>query len=233
MYRALDVCDVEYVASLNTIPVIDGCSNKYHPSQALADILTMSEIAGGVEKIGKVAWLGIENNVSNTLAMACHTLGIALYIASPLVHENSIDEELTTIINTSSFIKRTSMEEALQNASFIHTDTWVDMEYFDTDGNVKKEFKTEFEKREELLLPYQISAQLLKAHNCNAKIMHCMPCHEGMEITRDAIDHKNSVIFYQAENRLHIEKAMLWWLFQELKKPTLSGLSEEKQKLNS
>ncbi len=83
MIRALKVADVEKAASYNKIPVIDGCSEKYHPSQTLGDILTMMEYSKGLKNIKKAAWLGIENNVSNTLKLACAKLGIKIAIISP------------------------------------------------------------------------------------------------------------------------------------------------------
>lgn len=212
MYRAIDVKDVEFMATLN-VHVIDGCSNKYHPSQALGDMLTMIEIAGSVEKVGKVAWLGIENNVSNTLALVCHKLGVPFWFASPLVHEPSIDPELVEIFNGSPHIHRGTIEEALAGASFVHTDTYADMEYFNSDGTVRADFASIYEERKQLFEPYQVSAALLKVQRSNAKVMHCMPCHVGAEISHDAMYHANSVIFQQAENRLHVQKAMLWWLF--------------------
>lgn len=215
VYRAIDAKNVEFAASLNLIPVIDACSNKYHPCQALSDIFTMSEVAGGLDNIGKVVWLGIENNVSNTLALVCAKLGIHIYLAAPLVHPESVDPNLQDVLKASPFVHRTlDIAEALEEASFVHTDTWMDMEYFDG-AHIKDAFKVEFQHRKELLMPYQISAELLTRYSCNAKIMHCMPCHEDYEITRNAIDHQNSVIFQQAKNREHVEKAILWWLFQE------------------
>jgi len=215
VYRALNVRNVEYAASLNMIPVIDACSNKYHPAQSLTDIFTMAEISGGIEKIGKVVWLGIENNVSNTLALLCAKLGIHIYIVSPMVDPDSVDKDLQHMLESSSFVHRTlDVGEALQDANFVHTDTWMNMEYFDKEA-IKSEFKEEFERRKELFFPYQLSASLLKKYNCNAKIMHCMPCHEGYEITRDAMDHPNSVLFQQAKNRYHTEKGILWWMFKK------------------
>ncbi len=217
MYRALDSKKVTTAVSQNIVPVIDGCSNKYHPSQAISDIFTMAEISGGIEKVKKVVWLGIENNVSNTLVLACLKLGVHVYIVSPLVDPDSEDEELKKMFNDSKFVHRTlDLKVALENADYVHTDTWLNMEFFEN-GKIKKEFTVDFEKRKSLLIPFQLSNELLEKYNCQAKIMHCMPCHEGYEITSDAIEHPNSVIFKQAENRLHAEKGMLWWLLSEKK----------------
>ncbi len=217
-FRALKARDVELAASFNQIPVIDACSEKYHPCQALGDILTMAEISGGTDKIGKVAWLGMENNVSNTLMLACAKLGIEFHIAAPEIDKDSIDAELNNQAEKTGMIKRTlDLKEALEGADYVHTDTWLNMEFFDN-GIIKPEFKEGFEKRKEKLMPYQLSASLIEKYCPNAKIMHCMPCHIGYEITRDAVDHRNSVIFDQAENRMHVQKAILLWMLDKHKK---------------
>ena len=212
MFRAMKATSVELAASFNIIPVIDGCSEKYHPCQALGDILTMSESAGGLANIKKVVWLGIENNVSNTLMLACAKLGIDIFMVTPEKDAESVDEDLMSQAEKTGRVHRTlDLREALSGADFIHTDTWMNMEFFDR-GKVKPEFEGEYKRRVNVFKPYQLNAELLTAHHSNAKIMHCMPCHVGYEISRDAIDHKNSLIFDQAENRKHIEKAILLWL---------------------
>lgn len=215
MYRALDAKDVEFVAGLNKVPIIDGCSNKYHPSQALADIFTMAEDAGGVYEIGQVAWIGIRNNVYNSLALACHKIGIILRTAPTPRHEPSIDEELDSILAEGLWVQDRSLDLALCGASYVHTDTYVDMEYFDASGKVKECFEDEYSRRKDMLAPFRLTPELLEENLCHrGKIMHCMPCHEGEEITREAIHHPRSLIFRQAENRLYVEQAMLWWLFK-------------------
>ncbi|MDP2599000.1 MAG: ornithine carbamoyltransferase [Candidatus Liptonbacteria bacterium] len=212
MFRALRAADVALAASYNKIPVIDACSEKYHPAQALGDVLTMVESAGGIEKIKKVVWLGIENNVSNTLMLLCAKLGIKIAIVAPEADPTSIDKELNAMAEATGMVSRTlDLKEALSGADFVHTDTWVNMEFF-ADGKVKPEFSEEYERRKKLFMPYQLNAKLIDSYAPQAKIMHCMPCHDGYEISRDAIDHKNSIIFDQAENRLHVEKGMLAWL---------------------
>lgn len=220
VYRALRAESVLKAASYNQIPVIDACSEKYHPAQALGDMLTMIERAGGLalstveglEKIRKVVWLGIENNVSNTLKLLCAKLGVDIFIAAPEADPASVDEELNRMAEATGKVRKTlNLKEALDGADFVHTDTWVNMEYFEN-GKVKPEFKEEYERRQRIFGPYQLNADLIEKYAPQAKIMHCMPCHVGYEITRDAIDHKNSIIFDQAENRLHIEKGILLWL---------------------
>jgi ornithine carbamoyltransferase len=212
MFRAKEFADVNTAAEQNMIPVIDACSEKYHPCQSLGDFLTMVEHSGGLENIKKVTWLGIENNVSNTLKLVCAKLGIDIFIAAPKVHEISVDEELDKMADeTGKVHKTTDMEEAMKDTDYVHTDTWMDMEFFE-DGEVKPEFKKEYDKRIEEFKPFQLNAEIIDKYSPKAGIMHCMPCHVGFEISRDAIDHKNSVIFDQAENRMHIQKAIILWL---------------------
>lgn len=214
MMRLMRVGDVALAASFNQIPVIDGCSEKYHPCQALADIFTMAEHSGGLEHVKKIAWLGIENNVSNTLKLACAKLGIDVFLATPEVNEASVDVELNDMAEQTGMIRKTlSVKEAVRDADYVHTDTWMDVEYF-KDGEVLPEHANEYERRKALLMPYQLNANVIETHAPQARIMHCMPMHVGYEITRDAIDHKNSIIFDQAENRKHVQKAILLWLLE-------------------
>ena len=88
------------------------------------------------------------------------------------------------------------------------------MEFF-KDGKVKPEYKEEFEQRKAKFMPYQLNAELINTYATDAKIMHCMPCHIGYEISRDAVDHPNAVIFDQAENRMHMQKAMILWMLEK------------------
>lgn len=209
MFRAKKAADVLNAASHNQIPVIDACSEKYHPAQALSDIMTMAEKSDGLKNIQKVVWLGIENNVSNTLMLACAKLGITFVIVAPEADKESIDGELNQLAEKTGKVVRTlNLREALANADYVHTDTWMNMEFFDN-GAVKLEFKEEYERRKKLFLPYQLNADLIAIYCPKARIMHCMPCHVGYEISRDAIDHPNSIIFDQAENRLHAQKAII------------------------
>ena len=212
MMRPMRVEDAQTAASFDQIPVIDGCSEKYHPCQALGDILTMAEYSGGLENVKKIAWIGIENNVSNTLMLACAKLGIKVALAAPEAHPASVDAELNAQADATGNVEHVQKpEEAVAGADYVHTDTWLDAEYFNN-RQPKPEFVAEFERRKAVFMPYQLNAALIDAHAPQARIMHCMPMHVGYEITRDAIDHKNSVIFDQAENRKHVQKAILLWL---------------------
>lgn len=215
MFRAKEYKNVETAASFNQIPVIDACSEKYHPCQTIGDLLTMAEHSGGLDKVKKVVWLGIENNVSNTLKLACAKLGIDVVLVTPKIHEISVDEELNKMADNTGHVTNTlDLKEALTGADYVHTDTWMDMEFFE-DGKVKPEFQKEFEARKKMFMPYQLNAKIIDETEPNARIMHCMPCHVGYEITSDAINHKNSVIFDQAENRMHAQKAVILHLLEK------------------
>lgn len=214
MFRALKAASVEMTASCNLIPVIDACSEKYHPAQALSDIFTMAEYSGGIQNVKKITWLGIENNVSNTLVLACAKLGIKVAIAAPEANPESVDYELNAQAEATGNVTRTlNLAEALKDSNYVHTDTWMDMEFFEN-GKVKPQYADEFERRKKIFMPYQMNASIINTYAPKAKIMHCMPCHIGYEITRDAIDHNNSIIFDQAENRMHMQKAMIMWLLR-------------------
>jgi len=215
MFRAKKAKQVITATTLDQISVIDACSEKYHPCQALADMLTMIEHSDGLENIKKVVWLGIENNVSNTLMLACTKLGIKFVMVAPEINRPSVDEELNKQAIATGLVERTlNLEEALKDADYVHTDTWMDMEYF-KDGEVLPEFEGQYKKRIETFMPYQLNAELVNKYCPQAKIMHCMPCHLGYEITRDAVDHPNSIIFDQAENRLHAQKGIIMWLLEK------------------
>jgi ornithine carbamoyltransferase len=215
MFRPQKAADVLTAASFNKIPVIDACSEKYHPAQAITDMLTMIEKSGGLENIKKVVWLGVENNVMNTLMLVCVKLGIKFTIIAPEADIDSVDEELKSQAAETGLVSRTlNLEEGLKDADFVHTDTWMNMEFFEN-GLVKPQMQAEYERRKATFSPYQVNAALIDKYCPQAKIMHCMPCHIGYEISRDAMDHPNSVVLDQAENRLHAQKGILMWLLDK------------------
>lgn len=217
MYRPLKHQSLVKAAKVATIPIINGLCEKYHPCQALSDVLTMIEKSGGtIEsfKGKKVVWLGIANNVSNSLVQACTKLGAKIILCIAEKDPAAIDEELENEAKKTGLYEETEDLSCLKDADFVYTDTWINMEFFDENGNVLPEFKKEFERRKKVFMPFQLNKALLDKYNCNVKIMHCMTCHVGYEITRDVINHPNSIIFDQAENRLHMQKAILLWLLK-------------------
>jgi ornithine carbamoyltransferase len=212
MYRPLKNKSLVETVKVSRIPVINALCEKYHPCQALGDALTMIEKSGGKVsdlKGKKVVWLGLGDNVSNTLVTACTKLGAKITLCIGEKDRDSYDPELEAQAKATGLYNETTDLSVVADADFVHTDTWINMEFFNPDGSVKESFKAEFERRKKVLLPYQLNKALLDKYHSNAKLMHCMACHVPYEISRDAIEHPNSIIFDQAENRLHVQKAII------------------------
>lgn len=202
MARLLRNADLQAMANASRVPVINGCDEKYHPSQAIADLMTVKEKKGTL-KGAKLVYIGIHNNVCNSLVEGCTKTGVKLITVTPIFNESSRDNELMEEAKkTGLWETTTDVKAAVKDADFVYTDTWIDMEFF-TDPK----FAAEKEKRLKLMMPYQINKELLK--NSNACIMHDMPIHRGYEITADAIASPKSVIYEQAENRLYSAKTIL------------------------
>ena len=201
MARLLCDTDLVKMAAASRVPVINGCDEKYHPSQALADLITIKEKKGKL-KGAKLVYIGVHNNVANSLIEGCTKTGIKLTTVTPIFNEAARDDELLSEAKKTGLWQSTlDAKKAVADADFVYTDTWIDMEFF-TDPK----FAAEKEKRIKLMMPYQINAELLKGSN--ACIMHDMPIHRGYEISAEAIESEKSVIFEQAENRLYSAKAI-------------------------
>jgi ornithine carbamoyltransferase len=202
MARLLYNADLMKMANASRVPVINGCDEKYHPSQALADLITIKE-KKGMLKGAKLVYIGVHNNVCNSLIEGCTKTGVKLTTVTPISNEATRDDELLAEAKKTGLWKSTlDAKSAVKDADFVYTDTWIDMEFF-TDPK----FAAEKEKRIKLMMPYQINAELLKGSN--AYIMHDMPIHRGYEINAEAIESPKSVIYEQAENRLYAAKAIL------------------------
>lgn len=188
-------------------PVINMLCEKYHPCQGLGDMMTIKEHLGAW-KNKKLVYTGIANNVSNSLVVAGTKLGMKVTLAVPEKDPDAVDLELEKEAKATGLYKETTdLKTVIKDADILYTDTWVNIEFMKD-----PKFAKEKERRLEKFMPYQINAVLLKETGNNAKIMHCLPAHIGYEITRDAIDHPNSIIFDQAENRLHAQKALMLFL---------------------
>ncbi len=202
MARLLHNADLLKMAAASQVPVINGCDEKYHPSQALADLITIKEKHGKL-KGAKLVYIGVHNNVTNSLIETCTKTGVKLTTVTPIFNEGAKDEELLAEAKKTGLWESTlDAKKAVKEADFVYTDTWIDMEFF-TDPK----FAQEKEKRIKLMMPYQINAQLLKGSD--PYIMHDMPIHRGYEISAEAIQNPKSVIYEQAENRLYSAKAIL------------------------
>jgi ornithine carbamoyltransferase len=202
MARLLRNADLQRMAAASRVPVINGCDEKYHPSQAIADLITIKELKGTLKGV-KLTFIGIHNNVCNSLIEGCTKTGVKLTTVTPIMNEHARDEALMDAAKKTGLWQTTlDAKAAVADADFVYTDTWIDMEFF-TDPK----FAAEKEKRLKLIMPYQINKALLKGSN--AYIMHDMPIHRGYEISADAIENPQAVIYEQSENRLYSAKAIL------------------------
>jgi ornithine carbamoyltransferase len=209
MARLMRHEDMKAMAEASRVPTINGCDEKYHPCQAFADLMTIKERKGKLKSL-KLVYIGVHNNVCNSLIEGCTKTGIKITTVTPIIHEPALDKELTENARRTGLYETTlDVKEAVKDADVVYTDTWVDMELF-----LDPKFKEEKEKRIKQMKPYQINAQLMKGSN--ALIMHDMPIHRGYEIDAEMINAPNSIIFDQAENRLHSEKAILLKLLNKI-----------------
>jgi len=208
MARLLKNSDLMLMAEASRVPVINGCDEKYHPCQAITDLMTMKEKKGTLEGV-KLVYIGVHNNVCNSLIEICTKLGVEITTVTPIIHEPAIDHQLLEEAKKSGFYKtETDVKKAVKDADFVYTDTWVDMELF-----LDPKFKEEKEKRIKLMMPYQVNSQLLA--ESKALIMHDMPIHRGYEISGEAVESPRSIIYEQAENRLYTAKAILLKLLEK------------------
>lgn len=178
------------------VPVINALSDWSHPCQAMADMLTIQEHLGTLPGV-KLAFIGDGNNVARSLAMACSKFDMIMTLASPVGYE--LDDETLTLANQSRHCLTQLHDpiEAVQDAQVIYTDTWISMGQEDQSQKRMQDFKN-----------FQVNDELL-SHAPEAKIMHCLPAHRGHEITDNVAESPNAVIFDQAENRLHFQRALL------------------------
>ena len=208
MARLLRNADLQRMAEASRVPVINGCDEKYHPSQALADLMTIKEKKGDLKGV-KLVFVGIHNNVCNSLVEGCTKTGVKLTTVTPMFNEPSRDEELMAAAkNTGLWETTLDVKRAVKDADFVYTDTWIDMEFF-TDPK----FALEKERRLKLMMPYQLNRDLLRGSG--AYVMHDMPIHRGFEISGDLVEDAKSVIYEQSENRLYSAMAILLGLLED------------------
>lgn len=204
MARVFDHQHVLTLAQWSRVPVINGLSDYNHPCQALADAFTILERRKKLAGL-TVSYVGDGNNVATSLMHISAKLGMHFRIATPLDYElpaPAVVKAREIAAGTGSQIfETTDPHEAVRDADVIYTDTWTSM------GQ-----ETETEKRKAVFPPYQVNEALVKLARPNVLVMHCLPAHRGQEITDEVADGPNSVIFPQAENRMHAQKAVLAWL---------------------
>ncbi len=200
MLRTGPHSNVTELAEHASVPVINGLTERSHPCQVMADVMTFEEAKGSIE--GKtVAWVGDANNVANSWAHAAVKFNFTLRIACP--KELSPDPALLEWVKKEggSVEVTNAPQEAVDGVDAIVTDVWVSMGDKDAD------------KRMKLLTPYRVDEKLMAAAARDAIFMHCLPAHRGDEVTAGVIDGAQSVVFDEAENRLHAQKAILAWCF--------------------
>ncbi len=200
--RLLHHDDLRTVAAAATVPVMNGCCDRYHPLQILADLQTIQEKLDRLEGV-RLTYAGVHNNVCNSLIAAGLKVGMEITVVAPEINAATVDEELLAQARSAGTYKTCDdLRRGVEDCDAVYTDTWLDMEYFDN-----PDFKEEKERRLALLLPYQLNRSVLEG--LDALIMHCLPAHRGYEIEGELIDDPRSVLFDQAENRLHSQKAAL------------------------
>ncbi len=201
LIRTYEHVKVELWASECSIPIINGLTDLAHPTQALADFLTLQEIYGELKGL-KLAYVGDGNNMLQSLLIGSAKLGIHLYAACPPEYQPSPDvlklAQKAASLTGADIIVTTDPYKATTNADAIYTDVWTSM------GQ-----ESENAVRESVLKPYQVNQRLLSAAKSGAVFLHCLPCNRGQEVTAEVVDGSSSVVFDQAENRLHAHKAIL------------------------
>lgn len=195
MARVYKNGDIEAMAQASKVPVINGLSDLWHPCQALADFMTLKEKFGNFKKV-KLAYVGDGNNVCNSLIVCAAKLGVQINVATPKGFEPC--QEAIEIGKKAGVLKLfNNAEDAVNGANVVYTDTWASMGH-----------ESEIEKRIEIFKPFQANKELMAKSN-NAFFMHCLPAHRGFEVTDEVIDSKQSIVFDQAENRMHVQKAVI------------------------
>lgn len=201
MIRTYAHSDVLELAREANIPVINALTDLLHPCQVLADLMTAYEHKGKLEGL-KLAYIGDGNNMAHSLMYGCAKAGLDCAIATP--DDYQCDSEV--VANAKDDFKKSGREliitsdpaEAIKNADIVYTDTWVSM------GQ-----EAEKAERQKVFMPYQVNSELFSHADNDAIFMHCLPAYRGYEVTEDVIDGKHSVIFDEAENRLHAQKAVM------------------------
>jgi len=202
MARMLKHADLRMMAEASRVPVINGCCERYHPCQAISDLMTIKERTGRLKGV-KLVYIGIHNNVCNSLIAACTKTGVHITTVTPIINEPSYDEELVKRARETGLYETTlDVREAVRDADFVYTDTWVDMEFF-----LDPKYREEKERRIRIMMPYQVNSELLK--ESHALVMHDMPMHRGYEISDEIVESPRSIIYEQSENRLYSAKAIL------------------------
>ncbi|WP_048057901.1 ornithine carbamoyltransferase [Methanothermococcus okinawensis] len=200
---------LEELAKYGNVPVINALSNLAHPCQILADILTIKEHKNKLKGL-KLSYFGDGNNVCNSLLIGGALLGMDVYAATPKGYEPNAmfvkkALEIVDKYGEGSITLTNDPKEGAEDADVLYTDVWISM----SDKN------KDLDEVNKIFPPYQINEKLLSYAKNNAIVMHCLPANRGMEITDDVIDGKQSVVYDEAENRLHAQKAVFKYIFEK------------------
>ncbi|WP_092065615.1 ornithine carbamoyltransferase [Desulfonauticus submarinus] len=199
--RTFEQEKLEVLASYGSIPVINALTDMFHPCQVMSDLLTIFERTPDYSKL-KIAWIGDGNNMAHSWINAAIYFPFQLNIACPKGYEPD-PEILSGALNMGAKIFCTNdPKEAVEGVDYINTDVWASM------GQ-----EQEAEIRQEKFSAFQVNSELLKLAKKDVKIMHCLPAHRGEEITEEVLEGPNSIVWDQAENRLHMQKAILEWVY--------------------
>jgi ornithine carbamoyltransferase len=202
--RTFQHATVESFAQYAACPVINGLSDYYHPCQTLADLFTIQEHFGSLQN-RTVVFVGDGNNVSRSLAICCAYLGVKFRLACPARYnfDAAFVARYQAKFPKAKYEVANDPAQAVKDADVIYTDVWTSMGQEAEEQERKKAFRA-----------YQVNAALLKQAPKHAVVMHCLPAHRGEEIADDALDTPQSIVFTQAANRLHLQKALLLWLLR-------------------
>ena len=198
MIRTFEQTKIERFAEHSRVPVINGLTNEFHPCQILADIFTYIEHRGSIK--GKtVAWVGDGNNMANTWLQASEILGFKLHLSTPGGYE--VDQSIAGIRSSESYQVFKDPMQACAGADLVTTDVWTSMGY-----------EAENEARKTAFADWCVDSEMMRAAQPDALFMHCLPAHRGEEVMADVIDGPQSVVWEEAENRMHVQKALMEFL---------------------
>ena len=198
MIRTYEQTKIERFAEHSRVPVINGLTNEFHPCQILADIFTYIEHRGSI--VGKtVAWVGDGNNMANTWLQASEILGFTVHVSTPSGYE--VDQDIAALRSSDSYKVFKDPMQACAAADLVTTDVWTSMGY-----------EAENEARKTAFADWCVDEEMMRAAKPDALFMHCLPAHRGEEVEAEVIDGPQSVVWEEAENRLHAQKALMEYL---------------------
>jgi ornithine carbamoyltransferase len=198
MIRTFGQDKIERFAAHSRVPVINGLTNEFHPCQILADIFTFQEHRGSIQ--GKVvAWVGDGNNMANTWLQAAELLGFTVHLSTPSGYE--VDQAVAGVRSRDSYKVFKDPMDACRGADLVTTDVWTSMGY-----------EAENEARRKAFADWCVDEDMMKVARPDALFMHCLPAHRGEEVAADVIDGPQSVVWDEAENRMHVQKALMEFL---------------------